>query len=166
MSDGGEGLLEVTGGPNRWTVVTGPLGDPVTAAWRLDEPGAGHGAGGGAGHGSLRGAGHGSLRAAGHGDRRGAGTTAVIEMSQAAGLVLAGGPETNDPVAATTTGVGELIVTALAEGAARIVVGCGGSASTDGGAGALAVIGGPERLVGVQVVVACGVTVGFLEAAR
>jgi glycerate kinase len=138
LSDGGEGLLEVTGGPNRWTVVSGPFGEPVTAAWRLDKPGGCHGAG----------------------------TTAVIEMSQAAGLVLAGGPETNDPVAATTTGVGELILGALAEGAARIVVGCGGSASTDGGAGALAVIGGPEPLEGVDLVVACDVTVGFLEAAR
>ena len=36
MSDGGEGLLDVLGGPNRTSVVTGPLGDPVTAAWRLD----------------------------------------------------------------------------------------------------------------------------------
>lgn len=33
MSDGGEGLLDVFGGPNRWTSVTGPLGRPVTAAW-------------------------------------------------------------------------------------------------------------------------------------
>ena len=35
MSDGGEGLLDVLGGPNRTTIVTGPLGQPVEAAWRL-----------------------------------------------------------------------------------------------------------------------------------
>src|SRR5918993_3635687 len=35
MSDGGEGLLDVLGGPNRTSVVTGPLGAPVTAAWRI-----------------------------------------------------------------------------------------------------------------------------------
>lgn len=36
LSDGGEGLLEAFGGPNRTTVVTGPLGEPVAARWRLD----------------------------------------------------------------------------------------------------------------------------------
>ena len=36
MSDGGEGLLDVLGGANRTTLVTGPLGTPVEAAWRLD----------------------------------------------------------------------------------------------------------------------------------
>ena len=36
MSDGGEGLLDVLGGPNRTAVVTGPLGAPVEAAWRMD----------------------------------------------------------------------------------------------------------------------------------
>ena len=36
MSDGGEGLLDVFGGGNRTSVVTGPLGSPVEAAWRID----------------------------------------------------------------------------------------------------------------------------------
>ena len=36
MADGGEGTLDVLGGANRTTTVTGPLGDPVEAAWRLD----------------------------------------------------------------------------------------------------------------------------------
>ena len=36
MSDGGEGLLDVLGGANRTSVVSGPLGVPVEAAWRLD----------------------------------------------------------------------------------------------------------------------------------
>ena len=36
LSDGGEGMLEVFGGPNRSTAVTGPLGGRVEAGWRLD----------------------------------------------------------------------------------------------------------------------------------
>ena len=36
MADGGEGTLDALGGPNRTTTVTGPLGAPVEAAWRLD----------------------------------------------------------------------------------------------------------------------------------
>ena len=36
MSDGGEGLLDVLGGPNRTSIVTGPLGRRVEAAWRLE----------------------------------------------------------------------------------------------------------------------------------
>ena len=35
MSDGGEGILEALGGANRTSVVTGPLGAPVTAGWQL-----------------------------------------------------------------------------------------------------------------------------------
>ena len=35
MADGGEGTLDALGGPNRTSVVTGPLGEPVTAPWRL-----------------------------------------------------------------------------------------------------------------------------------
>ena len=37
MADGGEGLLDVLGGPDRTTEVTGPLGSPVTAGWRLSD---------------------------------------------------------------------------------------------------------------------------------
>src|SRR5688572_11745178 len=36
MADGGEGTLEALGGPNRTSTVTGPLGTPTEAAWRLD----------------------------------------------------------------------------------------------------------------------------------
>ena len=35
LADGGEGTLDVLGGPNRTTLVSGPLGDPVDARWRL-----------------------------------------------------------------------------------------------------------------------------------
>jgi glycerate kinase len=129
MSDGGEGFLDALGGANRTTTVTGPLGDAVPAAWRLD------------------------------------GRRAVIEMAQASGLLLAGGAEGNDPIAASTYGTGELITAALDAGARRILVGVGGSASTDGGLGALRALHPPARLKGVELVVACDVRTSFLDAA-
>src|SRR5215475_4060076 len=39
LADGGEGTLDVLGGGNRRTIVTGPLGEPVEAQWRLEEDG-------------------------------------------------------------------------------------------------------------------------------
>jgi glycerate kinase len=130
LADGGEGLLDVLGGPNRRNVVTGPLGDAIEADWRL---------------------------------HRG---TAIIEMARASGLVLAGGPGGNDPMAATTTGVGELIDRALDSGATRIIVGLGGSATTDGGLGALRAIHAPVRLRRLELLVACDVTTLFVDAAE
>lgn len=65
------------------------------------------------------------------------GSRAVIESARACGIPLVGGPATNDPVAATTRGVGELIGIALEQGASEVVVGLGGSATTDGGLGAI-----------------------------
>jgi glycerate 2-kinase len=62
---------------------------------------------------------------------------AIIESARACGLSLAGGAEQNDPIRATSRGVGELIASALAEGAARLLIGLGGSATTDGGEGAV-----------------------------
>jgi glycerate kinase len=130
LSDGGEGFLEVFGGANRTTVVTGPLGDAVDAGWRMD------------------------------------GRTAVIEMAQASGLLLVGGPDGNDPMAAATSGTGELIAAALDAGARRILVGHGGSATTDGGLGALRALSPAARLRGVELVAAVDVQTGFLDAAR
>ncbi len=130
VADGGEGLLDVLGGPNRTTTVRGPLGQPVRARWRLD------------------------------------GRTAVIEMARASGLALVGGADGNDPVAATTAGVGQLVSAALDAGARRIVVGLGGSATTDGGLGAIEAIRTPGRLRGIELVVACDVTTRFVDAAR
>jgi len=91
--------------------------------------------------------------------------TAVIEMARASGLVLAGGPDHNDPMEATTRGTGELVAAAVAAGAKRVIIGLGGSATTDGGKGALDVLQ-PARLSGVQLVVACDVTTLFTDAAR
>jgi len=60
--------------------------------------------------------------------------TAVIEMAAASGLVLLP-EEKRDPLAATTRGTGELLLAAIAAGAKRLIVGIGGSATNDGGAG-------------------------------
>ncbi|MBV9283241.1 MAG: glycerate kinase [Acidimicrobiia bacterium] len=90
---------------------------------------------------------------------------AVVEMAQASGLMLAGGAEGNDPVQATTYGTGELIATALDEGARRVIVAVGGSATTDGGLGCVTALG-PRRLRGVGVTVACDVELTFVEAAE
>ncbi len=96
------------------------------------------------------------------------GPWAVIETAEAAGLVLAGGRDRNDPVGASTAGVGELIALALDSGARRIVVGCGGSATTDGGLGAvdaLAAAGIARLPVGASLEVGCDVAARFVEAA-
>jgi glycerate 2-kinase len=127
LADGGEGTLDVLGGGNRRTLVSGPLGEPVEAAWRFEEDG-----------------------------------TALIEAAQACGLTLAGGPERNDPLRATSRGVGELIAAAVAEGATRIVVTVGGVASTDGGVGATEAVPHPLH---VPLEVACDVDARFLDAA-
>ena len=90
---------------------------------------------------------------------------AVIEMAQASGLDLVGGAEGNDPIAASTYGTGELIAAALDAGARRIIVGVGGSATTDGGLGALRAIYPLPRLRGLEFMVACDVRTAFLDAA-
>lgn len=64
--------------------------------------------------------------------------TAVVELASAAGLGLLDDPA---PTTATTRGVGELLLAALDGGATRIVLGIGGSATTDGGAGMLQALG-------------------------
>ena len=130
LADGGEGTLDVLGGPNRVSTVTGPLGDMVQAEWRLNRD------------------------------------VAVIEMARASGLLVAGGRERNDPIAASTTGTGELIDQALDAGAKKIIVCLGGSATTDGGYGAVRAIHAPARLKAVEFIVACDVTTSFVDAAR
>lgn len=92
--------------------------------------------------------------------------TAIIEMARTSGLTLIGGPTHNDPIAASTTGTGELIDKALDLGAERIIVCLGGSATTDGGLGAVRAIHAPARLRGVEFLVACDVETLFIDAAR
>lgn len=64
--------------------------------------------------------------------------TAIVELARSSGLPLMRGL---DAMAATTRGLGEVIRSALDDGATSLVIGLGGSASTDGGAGALAALG-------------------------
>lgn len=73
--------------------------------------------------------------------------TAVVEMAAAAGLRLVPA-DLRDPGITTTRGVGELILAALDQGAQRIVVGCGDSGTSDGGAGALRALG--ARILGAD----------------
>jgi glycerate kinase len=96
---------------------------------------------------------------------RRSGRTAVLEMALASGLELVGGPEGNDPVAAATFGTGELVAAALDAGCRRVVLGVGGSASTDGGLGAVRALEPLARLAGIELVVACDVRTTFVDAA-
>jgi glycerate 2-kinase len=65
---------------------------------------------------------------------------AVVEMADAAGLRLLRSDQL-DPLRATSRGCGELIAAALDGGASQVIVGVGGSASSDGGAGILQALG-------------------------
>ncbi|MCC6679346.1 MAG: glycerate kinase [Phycisphaeraceae bacterium] len=115
IGDGGEGTVEAmitaSGGQRRVSRVTGPLGQPIDAAWGL----------------------------------LGDGQTAVIEMAAASGLALVQ-LDQRDPTRTTTFGTGELIRAALDVGVNRIILGIGGSATTDGGCGAAQALG--VRFVG------------------
>jgi glycerate 2-kinase len=93
------------------------------------------------------------------------GVTASVEMALASGLDLVGGPEHNDPVRASTAGTGELIAAAVKAGVRQVLVGVGGSATTDGGWGALEALEPHSRLAGIELQVACDVTTRFLDAA-
>ncbi|APW63398.1 glycerate kinase [Paludisphaera borealis] len=70
----------------------------------------------------------------------GDGRTAVVEMATASGLVLVPADK-RDPLSTTTRGTGELLLAAVAAGARRLIVGIGGSASNDGGAGLAQALG-------------------------
>jgi glycerate 2-kinase len=130
LADGGDGTLAVLASRPGATlfseVVTGPLGEPVTAQWAMLADG-----------------------------------TAVVEMAQASGLALVKGPL--QACAATTYGTGELIRKAAESGARSCIVGVGGSATTDGGLGALDALG--WSLHGMNVSVATDVTTLFVDAA-
>jgi len=93
------------------------------------------------------------------------GELAVIESAEASGLVLAGGAAGNDPVRATSRGTGELITSAISDGARQVLVGVGGSATTDGGVGAVQALSEAGGFGGAEVVVAADTRVKFSEAA-
>jgi glycerate 2-kinase len=86
---------------------------------------------------------------------------AIVETAQASGLGLVAENE-RDAWAASTRGTGELIVAAVEAGAERVIVTVGGSATTDGGAGALEAL--DEAGVTVELDVLCDVRVPFEQA--
>ncbi|KYG27738.1 glycerate kinase [Alkalihalobacillus trypoxylicola] len=71
----------------------------------------------------------------------GDGATAIIEMAEASGLALVS-PQDRNPLKTTTYGTGELIKAALEHGVSNIILGIGGSATNDGGAGMIEALGG------------------------
>ena len=110
VADGGDGTLETlvdsTGGAVESLTVTGPLGEPATAAW-----------------GAL-----------------GDGNTALVEMARTSGLAMV--PlDRRDPRITTTYGLGEVIRAALDAGYRSFVIGIGGSATNDAGAGMAQALG-------------------------
>lgn len=114
VADGGEGTLDAavgSGFTRRSATVTGPTGQPITAEFAVR------------------------------------GTEAVIEMAAASGLAVLPGfgdgsaPNTETAKASTSLGTGELIRAALDLGCRHIILGVGGSANTDGGAGVLQGLG-------------------------
>jgi glycerate kinase len=90
---------------------------------------------------------------------------AVVDVAEASGLTLVA-PGERDPIAATTSGTGDLIVAAIRAGARRVLVSAGGSATTDAGAGAIDAIAAAGGLGGAALEVLCDVTTPFEDAAR
>jgi glycerate 2-kinase len=88
--------------------------------------------------------------------------TAYLECAQACGLARLSGPPTSQTaLSAHSRGVGQLIEAAVQTGAKRIVVGLGGTASTDGGRGLVEALGGlaagRQRLAGLELIAASDV---------
>ncbi|MDP2499543.1 glycerate kinase [Vibrio splendidus] len=116
LADGGEGtvdvLLQGLAGQKRIYQVEGPLGALVNAEWAMLEP-----------------------------SDRNPNKTALIEIAAASGLDLLT-PEQRDPSIASSFGTGQLILEAIEQGAQTIILGLGGSATNDGGAGIVQALGG------------------------
>jgi glycerate kinase len=93
------------------------------------------------------------------------GSDAIVEVAEASGLGLVA-PEERDPERATTIGTGELILAAREEGASSILVAAGGSATVDGGAGAIDAIRAGGGLGESRLTVLCDVETTFEDAAR
>ena len=116
LADGGEGtvdvLLQGLAGQKRTHQVEGPLGKLVNAEWAMLEP-----------------------------SDSNPNKTALIEIAAASGLDLLK-PEQRDPLIASSFGTGQLILEAIEQGAQTIILGLGGSATNDGGAGIVQALGG------------------------
>ena len=90
--------------------------------------------------------------------------TAVIEVAEACGLLLLSPAERN-PLTASTYGVGELLLAASRKGARHFLIGLGGTATCDGGAGMLQVPGLREALQGCRMELLCDVDNPFVGSA-
>lgn len=97
------------------------------------------------------------------------GTTAIVDTAAASGLSLVV-PAERDAEAASTYGTGELIAAAIEAGAHRVLLAAGGSATTDGGLGAIEALRDrgllPDSMPPVPLTVLCDVTTSFENAAR
>jgi len=144
VADGGEGTLEALMAPleaePRTATVSDPLGRPIEAPFAVTPP-----------DGPRR--------------RRATPVTGIVEVAAASGLGRVAEGE-RDAIAATTFGTGELILAAVHAGAELVYVGVGGSATTDGGAGAIRAIRDGGGLQGARLVVLCDVRTPFEDAAR
>jgi glycerate kinase len=90
------------------------------------------------------------------------GGTAIVEVAAASGLALL---DETAAVEASSYGTGELIAAAVDAGAAVVLVAAGGSAMTDGGAGAVEALRAAGGLRGTRLVVLCDVRTPFEQAA-
>jgi glycerate 2-kinase len=92
--------------------------------------------------------------------------TAIVEVAAASGLQLVS-RRARDPLKASTAGTGELIAAAIEAGAKNVLLGAGGSATTDGGAGAIRALRRryPSRLP-AKLIVLCDVRTRFEDAAQ
>ncbi len=158
MADGGEGtvaaMVAATGGEFASADVFGPLGAQARAKFGLlGESSDSSGLPGELGFSAAMG------RADGEGasDRR----VAVVEMAAASGLALVA-PDLRDPLRTTTFGTGQLILAALDAGAREIIVGVGGSATVDGGAGCAQALGA-TFLDSAGELLVCGLAGGGLD---
>jgi glycerate kinase len=93
------------------------------------------------------------------------GATAVVDTAAASGLPLVA-PEERDAEAASTYGTGELIAAAVEGGAGRVLLAAGGSATTDGGLGAIRALRERGGLGDASLTVLCDVRTSFEDAAR
>ena len=140
IADGGEGTLDALAIPLGAELLeasaSDPLGRPITARFGLTTPAARR-------------------------ERR----VAIVETAAASGLGLVSEAE-RDAIAADTFGTGQLIAAAIDAGAELVYLGVGGSATTDGGVGAVRAIKGAGGLRGAEIVVLCDVRTPFEHAAR
>jgi glycerate kinase len=172
VADGGEGtaeaLVRALGGEWVEADATDALGRPVRARFALldADPARGASARGASARGASAraGASRGAASARGGASGRGAsGRTAVVEAAAASGLSQIPADE-RDAFAASTRGTGELIAAAVDAGADHVIVAVGGTATTDGGAGALGAI--DDAGVDPDLTVVCDVRTPFERAAR